>query len=278
MLTAFSMSTRNKYTNIIERSLRIAINDPDYIVRNITGLGPVKADLAFLNRAADSGRAFLNSRVPARDIVITLEMRTHGENRYTAEELRQKIYHVGPPRTPLELDFETDTQGIFKTMGYVEDVQVVHFSKEPVVALSIMSPDAYFFKDEPPVTFALDTANAEEFSIPFLGNVPVGFKMQFDVEYARSGGAMILSQSATPDFYLSTVRDLSVGDRVLFSSLPGERYARHRRSSSTKNDLGMFRGSLVDAKLYPGANHFRFRDGLWMKDIFFTYNLLYEGL
>lgn len=132
-----------KVTNPKGESLVLDLFNPyesGIYVKEITGIGGLKADIHTSSLSVMDGSVYNSSRAPERNIVI----RVGYLGSPTIEESRQKIYRYFPSKKRVVLLFTTE----FRTaeiIGYVEDNSSPIFSEDETGSISIICPDPYFY-------------------------------------------------------------------------------------------------------------------------------------
>lgn len=129
--------------NYLNESLKMELGRPEesgFLVRDITGLGPPKANINATENSTDDGSVFNSARLDPRNIVMTLGLLPLP----TVENTRQSSYKFFPIKKPLTLIFETDNR-LCEITGYVESNVPDIFSKEESIQLSIICHDPYFY-------------------------------------------------------------------------------------------------------------------------------------
>lgn len=130
-------------TNYLGDSMKLDLMRPDlsgFVVKKITGLGPVKANINTTTIASSDGDLFNMARLSGRNIVLSLVFLYAP----TIEDVRLKSYKYFPIKKPLTLLIETDNRTA-EIKGYVETNEPDIFSKEENTKISILCPDPYFY-------------------------------------------------------------------------------------------------------------------------------------
>lgn len=130
-------------TNYLGDSIKIVLARPEesgFAVTKIQGLGPGKATLNMTEVATKNGSRFNSSRVPSRNIIISLQYMWKD----SIEEVRQLSYKYFPLQKPLKLLIETDKR-LVEIEGYVESNEPDIFSKDESADISIICPDPSFY-------------------------------------------------------------------------------------------------------------------------------------
>lgn len=133
-------------TNYLGDRIRLELRKPEntgFLIKSITGLGPVKANVNTTEVATNDGSMFNSARLSQRNIVIRMAFvnTVYGED---IEEVRQKSYKYFPIKKNVELIIETDNRYV-RTKGYIESNEPDIFSKQEGSQISIICPDPYFY-------------------------------------------------------------------------------------------------------------------------------------
>lgn len=131
-------------TNHLGKSLTIELMSPEksgFIISNITGLGPGKADINSMELSTSDGAIYTSARVSSRNIVLTLMAYN---DKLSVEELRLMSYQYFPIKKEVTLTFETDNR-LCEIKGYVESNEPNIFSKEVSMQISILCLNPYFY-------------------------------------------------------------------------------------------------------------------------------------
>lgn len=116
--------------------------DPIHI-REITGLGPVKADIATSSYGASDGAYQTGAVIGYRNIVIKVGFNPDWVND-TVASLREKLYAYFMTKRGVRLRFFRDNLPTVEIAGTVETCEPNIFSKDPEVQISILCPDPDF--------------------------------------------------------------------------------------------------------------------------------------
>lgn len=135
-----------KVTNYLGDSIKLILGEPEksgFLIKSITGLGPVKANINTTEISTNDGSLYNSARLDQRNIVLNLLFVESGRKE-TIEDVRQKSYKYFPIKKNLELVIETDNR-VLKTTGYVEANEPNIFSEQEGTQISIICPDPYFY-------------------------------------------------------------------------------------------------------------------------------------
>lgn len=130
-------------TNHLGETLKIDLRFPEksgFIVKDITGLGPSRADVNSTELSTTDGALYNSARVNSRNIVLTLGFMFQPN----IETVRQRSYKYFPIKKRVSLIVETDNR-ICEIFGYVESNEPNIFSRSESTQISIICPDPYFY-------------------------------------------------------------------------------------------------------------------------------------
>lgn len=117
-------------------------------IRNITGLGPVKADITTTKLVVSDGDYYNSARANGRNIVITLgfNIAAHlGIN--SIEDCRQMVYKYFPLKKKVKVRIVTDNRSLY-SYGYVESDEPDIFSNDETTQISIICPESWLRTDD----------------------------------------------------------------------------------------------------------------------------------
>ena len=133
-------------TNYLGDRVKLELGKPEvsgFLIKSVTGLGPVKANVNTTEVVTNDGSMFNSARLSQRNIVFQLAFvdTVYGE---TIEDIRQKSYKYFPAKKIVEIVIETDNRYV-KIKGYVESNEPDIFSSQEGTQISIICPDPYFY-------------------------------------------------------------------------------------------------------------------------------------
>jgi len=137
--------------NHLNDSIELELMHPEksgFIVQQIDGLGPTKANVNTTELSGMDGAIFNSSKLLSRNIVLDLKFLDKGD----VEEIRLKSYRYFPVKKRIDLIIKTNNRTC-RTFGYVETNEVNIFSKEVTTQLSIICPDPYFYAIDPSIVY-----------------------------------------------------------------------------------------------------------------------------
>lgn len=130
-------------TNYLGDSIKLDLARPEqsgFVITSVTGLGSGKANINMTEVATNDGGLFNSSRLPSRNIVISLKYLWHD----SIEDVRQLSYKYFPIKKKLTLLIETDNRQA-EIDGYTETNEPTIFSKDEGSDISIVCPNPFFY-------------------------------------------------------------------------------------------------------------------------------------
>lgn len=130
-------------TNYLGDSIKLDLARPEksgFVITSVTGLGSGKANINMTEVATNDGGLFNSSRLPSRNIVISLKYLWHD----SIEDVRQLSYKYFPIKKKLTLLIETDNRWA-EIDGYTETNEPTIFSKDEGSDISIVCPNPFFY-------------------------------------------------------------------------------------------------------------------------------------
>lgn len=256
-----------KVTNAQGSVLDLQLDNPSggFVVKNIDGLGPVKATLVSTSFANLDGGQYHSARREPRNIVLTLGLAPD----YAVEsvqDLRDQLYAYFMPKSKATMDFnlfDKFTQNVSKQNKdlsiecRIESCAPSIFTKDPAMDISVMCYDPDFV-DPTPVSFVESTvSDLTETNIPYDGTVDTGVIFRLDVDRALSDFTIY---HRPPDGSLVTLDfsyPLIAGDTVEISSVRGSKYAILTRAGVESSVLYAISPQSGWLTLQPGENRIR---------------------
>jgi hypothetical protein len=256
-----------KVTNAQGSVLDLQLDDPSggFVVKNIEGLGPVKATLVSTSFANLDGGQYHSARREPRNIVLTLGLAPD----YAVEsvqDLRDRLYAYFMPKSVATMDFnlfDQFTQNISKQIKdlsiecRVESCTPSIFTKDPAMDISVMCYDPDFV-DPTLVSLAGSTVtDLTETIVSYDGTVDTGVIFRLDVDRDLTDFTIY---HRPPDGSLVTIDfsyPLLAGDVVEISSVRGSKYATLTRAGVESSVLYAISPQSGWLTLQSGENRIR---------------------
>lgn len=236
--------------------LELPLEEPaeGYQVHDVAGLDPVKATLVSSSFAKLDGSQYHSSRRESRNIVLTLGLDIAAG---PAAYLRNRLYGFMMPKSEVTLRFTNIDGSYFEISGRVESYQSPIFAKDLTVTVSIICFDPDFVDpiDEEVVGTTVD--DTTELLINYDGTIETGMVFTLHVDRPMDS---ITIYSTIPD---NTTRQLDFADGLasedllVISTVPGDKYARLTRDSTTSSVLYGVSPFSKWIDLVPGLNRLR---------------------
>jgi hypothetical protein len=251
-------------------------------IRNIEGLNPVSASVNGSPLAVVDGISFTGTNVLSRNILLTVGLNPNWST-WSYEALRRLLYSYFMPKSLIRLRFLSDDLVPVEIEGYVEDVSVNQFSKDPELVVSIICPDPYFTAVDPEIITGESMHMEGDFeTIEYDGNIDVGIQLKVS-QVSGDIPELIVVQIGDPaitHFVMEASVDLSTD--LEMSSIPMHKYVRN-----INLDTGIITNLLSKVHieegsqwptLQPGENHFHILTDVGEQIFQLTYFERFGGL
>lgn len=231
-------------------------------IRNVEGLGPVKASVNTSQFGSSDGEGYHGSLIGKRNIVLTLGLNPDWVEQ-TVTSLRQLLYGYFMTKQAIKLRFFDDTYPTCEILGYVESNEPNHFGKDPEVQISVICPQPDFVGIDPIVVTDAVTISPVNTIIPYAGTVSTGFSLEIatsEVGIDYSDGFTIIKFSTLPNQFMQ-LDAIGVDDthKIQISTLRGQKYVRQLDTVTDEatSILQTMQPSSGWPFLEPGSNSFR---------------------
>jgi len=283
------MLTSVQFHNPLGSVLEIPMNDStEYLIKGITGLGPVKADILTTEYVNVPGGEYQGIKENQRELVFLMGYNPSYLTSDPIGTLRRGLYPWLLPGRAVDVYFISDNLETLKTTGYVEDFLPTMFTEDPEVQISILCPDpALYSLIEQDVNLA--AYSSAWFTVNNPGSFPVGFKL--------------LMKHLRNDMYsnFNIVRELPIASEMVYfasrtaswpytyytievSTIPGGKYSRNmlyedwidNQSGTWESSLGFLTGWFL---LEPGDNKMKIEIAYFnFADLTLSFTPKYAGL
>lgn len=296
-----------KVTNFRGESIDIPMseagNTTGLLIKSITGLGPVKANINTTELATRDGSIYNSSRAESRNIVLTFIFKENP----TIEDTRQMTYKYFPIKKKLTLTFYTDNREV-KIDGYVESNEPNIWSQLEETQISIICPNPWFVSTSDNTVIFSGTDPMFEFPFENESNTPTIEMGEIKVFTSRNipydgdvdAGMLIyihmMGPVTNPKIYNLDTREvmtinsdmiekitgkgLVLGDDIIINTNDGEKSVILLREGVTYNVLNAIDRTSKWFKLSKGDNLFAWTVETGSSFIQFkiSNNVLYEGI
>lgn len=283
-----------------------------FLIKSITGLGPVKATVNTTELASGDGAIDNSARLETRNIVLNLSFWDEFEN---VETIRLRSYKYFPVKRNITIIITTDQRECY-TVGRVESNEPDIFSEKEGCQVSILCPDPFLYSTEnkeiayygtsPAFEFPYENASVDskvtEFgtvntqttgSIYYPGDSEVGVTLTIEAIGPAWGVAIYdntskqvikiddnrLKQIMGKDA-LGAYHGISAGDTITMNTERGMKYITITRNGETKNILNALNRPISWFQLYKGTNTFTYTAAYGLTNLRFKLEnrIIYEGI
>jgi hypothetical protein len=232
-------------------------------IRNIDGLGPVKATINSRAYGVLDGEYYTGGHIGKRNIVITLGLNPSSGYR-SVGTFRKLLYaYLQPKNTPL-LRFIFDDRPPVQIVGYVESLEPTLFLKDPEVQVSIICPKPFF--ESPTVKTVVGVAKRGALDTPFeyKGDVTNGIAFKLDAGGQAYTGPIIIESGQHQPTYRKFETAATINPERYFAvNSPQGFKTVESRSVATKLRVANLLGTMTNESLWPyvvpGFNKVRVR-------------------
>lgn len=297
-------------TNHLDESIKLDLFNPEesgFIIKNIEGLGPVKANINFKELATNDGSIDNSARLSSRNIVMSLQFMESP----TIEETRLKSYKYFPVKRNIKFLIETDGR-ICETIGRVETNVPTIFSDAEGCQISILCPSPYFYSagedgtnqtifygTEPLFEFPFSNEsltedliefgsieNRTEGTIYYDGDAEIGITIQIHAVGEAEG--LVIYNTKTRE--IMRINDeklkslmgsgIQAGDEITITTSRGEKGIYILRRGVTTNILNSLEKPIKWFQLSKGDNTFAYTASAGLTNLQFRIEnkVIYEGV
>lgn len=297
-------------TNHLDESIKLDLFNPEesgFIIKNIEGLGPVKANINFKELATNDGSIDNSARLSSRNIVMSLQFMESP----TIEETRLKSYKYFPIKRNIKFLIETDSR-ICETIGRVETNVPTIFSNAEGCQISILCSNPYFYSagengtnqtifygTDPLFEFPFSNEsltedliefgsieNRTEGTIYYDGDAEIGITIQIHAVGEAEG--LVIYNTKTRE--IMRINDdklkslmgsgIQAGDEITITTSRGEKGIYMLRSGVVTNILNSLEKPIKWFQLSKGDNTFAYTASAGLTNLQFRIEnkVIYEGV
>lgn len=172
-------------TSFRDETLAIELANPEksgFAIVDITGLGPVKAEINTIENGINDGAVYNSAHVSYRNIVLSMLFIG-----IDIESLRQKSYQFFSVKQRVKLLIETDNR-VMNIEGYVESNEPTIFSKNEGCKISIICPSPYFKMGSGDPNTTVFSGHDAAFEFPFSNESLTEKKLMFGIVRTDTAG------------------------------------------------------------------------------------------
>lgn len=235
-------------------------------LKDIQGLGPVKASVSSSPYGNVSGEAITGASIGKRNIIFVMGLNPDWAIQ-TMAELRTQLYAFFMPLLPVTLQFTSTHLPLVQIAGIVEDYVPVIFSKDPEIQVSVLCGEPDFVAVDDTIVNGVVVNNNAFADVVYEGSVDTGIHIFVDgsatlAAYTGSLDVRAALGADPPDDWDSLIiNPVTVNAAYAFelNSIPGSKFVQKVAAGSRAfeaNLLAFVGDAPVWPKLRPGANQF----------------------
>lgn len=279
--------------------------DSGFLIKEVSGLGPMKANVNTTELATMDGALYNSSRATSRNIVFSFAF----INMYkTIEEIRMDSYKFFPVKRPINILVETDSR-LAEITGYVESNEPTIFSKDEGCQISVLCPDPYFYSFgtnrttftgvDPKFKFPFSNESLDEHLINFgeiryrtdaeiynYGDEEIGVRIEIhikgDVRDLVIWNITRKESIGIDDERLEELTGsmLKAGDDIIIETTRRKKSAILRRKGHKRNIMNCLKKPIVWTQLQRGTNVFAYsaEHGQLQLEFSIENRIVYEGV
>lgn len=237
-------------------------DDEDLIqIREIQGLGPVKANVNTSSFGSLDGEFYTGSNVGKRNIVITVGFNPNwGE--HTVASLREVLYGYFMPKQPVVMRFFRDEGPAVEINGITEGCEPNIFAQDPEMQISVICPLPDFVAIAPSVVEGVAEVAPVSSDFTVVGNVEASALLELTADPVDSttyeGLITFERKTLGPDTEIFAVSGLVAhGSTTAIDSKRGDKTAYVDYGVERTNILNSMTPESVWPRLTPGTNKVR---------------------
>ncbi len=285
----FTLKVENTRGAVIE----LTNNEENYQVTDISGLNPPNANINTSNYANGDGSSFSSSRIPNREVVITVYI--NGD----IQKNRLTLYKFFRSKEWCKIYYKDEYRDVF-VEGYVQTLDVTPFVQKQVAQISILCPNPYFKDMETIVQSISKIVKKFTFSFSINENEPIPFseleleKVTNIINDSESETGLIINAKFMGTVDKLEIRNLDNGesfvinyrfaknDKLVINCNRGNKSVVLTREAVEYNLIPYVQSGSVFFQLGIGDNNFSFLadEGIndMLVDINFRYYKVYLGV
>lgn len=262
-----------------------------YVITDIDGLAPPRADINMTDMALTDGRRYNSAKVDARVLNIAFAIT------YEAEKHRLEAYDVFRIKQPIKMQYTSERVDVW-TEGYIQTIDLGHFDNVQIMTVSIICPFPYLRSAQLIVNelssvvkafhFPFAITAADPIPISYIqqeSNVTVTNAGQIDTGFTMTLGAIgtvvnpkVLNYVTGEYFGLNMT--MEAGDVVTINSTAGNKTVDLLRDGVHSNIFNSIMEDSTWLIFRPGENIFVYEadSGAEVLTIGFSHYDLYEGV
>lgn len=219
-----------------------------YILKAVDGLGPPEVGV-FLSNGLYQGR-----RPQDKQLIVRVGLNPNHAVGQTVSSIRNTLYGLltPGPSDAIVVKLMNGPNVVATVTGYVSKLEIVPFSKDPEVQITIEC-DSPYLKDENPTVIVPETKSS--FTINNGGSVTTGF--YFDLTFNADAASFVLrSEAPATGPKMQITYAFLAGDTLMVDTRKNQKTVQVKRGSTTTRIIKALSSDSVWFQLHPGENDF----------------------
>jgi len=233
--------------------------DPIHI-RDITGLGPVKATINTSPYGSMDADFYTGGHVGQRNIVMRLGFNPDYVTE-TVATLRDKVYNYFMSKQPVTLRLFRDNGPAVEIDGITESCEPNIFAQDPEIAVSVICPDPDFVAVSPSIIDGIANENPDSSDFTLIGNIDTSGRVVISAnagDATYTGLVTLEHQTLAPGVNnFKVTGTIDPAETLVIDSARGAKVAQNIVGPETNNLLNTMTDDSVWLTLRPGTNKFR---------------------
>jgi hypothetical protein len=230
---------------------------PGYLIKDLEGLGLVKATLTSTDNAQTDGAQLQGARRDPRNITGKIGfLPDYVAN--TVQSLRTDLYDYLMPKSNVVLSFYDNGDIFANIAATVESLDDTRFTNDPEMDFSVMCYDPDFTAPDTTSISGNTVTDTTATTIDYEGSTDAG--LVFTLNVNRTMTSVSLS-NIRPDNIVQTLNleglDLITGDMLIITSVPGAKSIVRNRAGNITSALYSLDAASTWPLLRKGINLFR---------------------
>lgn len=242
---------------ICDLNLDSSAGENGYILKDTQGLDPPDL-ISIVEGYDDLGNPVMGSIAEKREIVLQIALNPRLGQTYSS--LRDSLYKF--INRSVYVNLMHDSLIIAQATGYIPNCEVVHFSKEPDIQMTIKCEEGEFSSPSGIGIPFSDIGTIQPIINYEDGTAPTGLDLQFTVTANKADGFNIFNNEG---LWFEVGFAFLIGDVVTISTQQKNKRVSLVRGGLEYDLAGYINGGAVWPKLYPGVNAFEWSfDSSWI--------------
>lgn len=257
-------------------------------IKDIQGLGPVKAAVSSSPYGNVPGEAITGASIGKRNLIFVMGLNPDWATQ-TMEELRNLLYAFFMPTFPVTLQFTSTHLPLVQIAGIVEDYAPTIFTKDPEITVSVLCGQPDFVAVDDTVVNGVVVNNNAFADVVYGGSVDTGIHLFIDASatlgtYTGSIDIRAALGADPPDDWDSLIIDpvtIDGAHSFELNAILGAKFVQKVAVGSRAfeaNLLAYVDDAPVWPKLRPGANQFAVKAATPGQDWELSYFARFGGL